>query len=156
MAIKSRFILIKTNKDYELDAYLEAFSLLIAHGIEFNLLGSPNDGQVVLVASKEIEDSEIRELVEKINHNINRYIKKAFKIDIIAEVKELACVDTMKELGIVGNKKILLASGPKRAKKKLIELLKNSKALEYAAKEELLNSIVIYPMSCDFFGISYL
>ncbi len=153
MAIKSSFILIKTNKDYELDAYLEAFSLLITYGVEFNLFGSPNEGQVVLVASTKIEDNRLRELVEKINHNINRYIKKAFKVDVIAKTKELAYLNILGEFGIIENGKVLLADGPKKAKKKLIESLKNSETLRYITKEkEVGGSIVVYPMSCDFVG----
>jgi|GEM_PF-5634943 hypothetical protein len=158
MAIKSSFILIKTNRDYELDAYLEAFSLLVTYGVEFNLFGSPNEGQVVLVAKTKIEDDRLRELVEKINHNINRYIKKAFKVDIIAKTNELAYFNNIvEEFGIFERDKLLLASGPKRAKKKLIESLKGSENLRFINKErEVRGSIIVYPMSCDFVGIGRL
>lgn len=157
MAIRSSFILIKTNKDYELDAYLEAFSLLVTYNEKFNLFGSPNEGQVVLVASTKIEDSRLKELVEKLNYNINRYIKRAFKIDIIAKIKELAYLDIIGEHRLVEDSKILLANGPKRARKKLIESLRNSELSKYIArkKEKVCPAIVIYPLSYDFVGIEY-
>ncbi|MBO3757954.1 MAG: hypothetical protein QXS21_00870 [Thermoproteota archaeon] len=156
MAVRSSFILIKTNKDYELDAYLEAFSLLVTYGEKFNLFGSPNDGQVILVASTKLENDRLRELVERLNRNINRYVKRAFKVDIIARIEELTHFDALVEYKLFENNKILLADGPKKAKKKFIESLKNSELLNYIIREKgILGSIVIYPFSCDFVGIGY-
>lgn len=154
MVVKSSFVLIKTNKDYELDAYLEAFSVLVAHGIRIDLLGSPNEGHAILAVGDKDENISIEKLIEELEQKRNRYIKKVFKIDAIVKVEELSNLSLLEEKLGLRIKKIVLASGSKKIKKTLMETLRSSKILDYLAREkEASEAVILFPLSFEFVGI---
>jgi len=97
--IEGKFLLLSSNKGYEFDAFLEAFSVATEHGVKVEFFGVVEEGRAVTEILEE-GNSTSHELVRDLNDRsgLLRFVRRAVPCSFIGRANELgqAC-DLMNE-----------------------------------------------------------
>lgn len=88
--IEGRFLLISSNKGYEVDAFLEAFAVGAEQGATMELFGFSGEGRIVArLSDKDQIDDEL--LLKDLNDRSGRlrYVKRALGCSFVGRTAEL-------------------------------------------------------------------
>ena len=91
--IEGGFLLISSNRGYEVDAFLEAFAVGVEHGIEVRLFGLVDEGRVVAQITNPGQTADAGLLSDLNDRNGRlRFIKKATPCSLLGRTVELDLV----------------------------------------------------------------
>lgn len=94
--IEGDFLLISSNRGYEVDAFLEAFAVGVEHGIEVRLFGLVDEGRVAAQITSPGRTADAGLLSDLNDHSGRlRFIKKATPCSLLGRTAELDLVCDM-------------------------------------------------------------
>jgi len=152
---KPIFILIKTNKGYEFEAFLELFGLSAICGLVVELLGSPYEGQVVARINEENFSNEILTKIEEIKNK--KYIKSLYVIEKITTLETFLNQVSSSNYRFNEDTKVYIMKSPRSIKHSIKEELKKFFKNVYDIRGKInleKNSVLIYPLGRKFIGLT--